>query len=245
MSKLRTYTLTVLLSTLTFAPESRAATIAPPLGEQVKQVQAWFSGSFDNSQQVASNPRVPFISMSNCAVELVGANPEGETANVYVQQESTVFNRLRLYSISSDSSAVKLSIYSFLNPNLLQGLCDRPEQERSTNVSNLAATICDLSLVWEPTRYYGNNAPNGCRTSTGGKVVSEVAIWESAINSLDRIFDANGNLLVATPIEFRRTNSVPEPSISIGLVTFGIWGTQKALSGKRKQKSTKKEKVSV
>ncbi|HEY9729432.1 MAG TPA: chromophore lyase CpcT/CpeT [Chroococcales cyanobacterium] len=244
MNKLKACTLTVLLSTLTVVQQSRAATIAPPLESQVEQVADWFTGSFDNAQQIASNPSVPLITMNNCEVQLAGANPTNETQNVYLEQSSTAFNRVRFYSFSEGTSAVTLSIYSFVNNNVLSGLCNRPESERVVNISNiLTATSCNVELFWEPTRYIGNNAPTGCPTSSGGKVVSNVEVFGDRIDSLDRIFSANGTLIAGTPIEFRRITSVPEPSSLLGLVAFGIWSTGKARSRKQKKTSTQNENI--
>jgi len=245
MNKLKAYTLTVLLSTLTFAQESRAATIAPPLSAQVKQVTQWFTGFFDNAEQVASNSSVPFISMSNCGVQLVGANPVDETQNVYLEQKSVAFERISFYSFSPGNSAVNLSVRSFVNRDILRGLCNKPEQQRIVNISNIVAASCDLLLIWEPSRYTGTNAPNGCPTSSGGKVVSKVAISDSSIDALDQIFTAQGNLIVNTPIEFHRIKSIPEPDSTLGLLALGLWCIGSAVKRKPKQKSTQKEKASV
>ena len=43
------------------------------------------------------------------------------------------------------------------------------------------------------------------------------------------------NLIVNTRIEYRRINSIPEPSFTLGLLALGIWGTGKARAGKLKQ----------
>lgn len=243
MNKLKAYTLTVLVSTLTFAPESRAATIAPPIEEQVDQVAQWFTGFFNNAQQVAGNPSVPFISMSNCGVQLADANPVDATQNVYLEQKSSAFARQSFYSFSPGNLAVNLSVRSFVNRDILLGLCNKPEPQRIVNINNIVATSCDLLLIWEPKRYTATNAPNGCPTSSGGKVVSQVAISNSGVDALDQIFNAQGNLLVGTKIEYRPLNSIPEPSITLGLLAFGIGSIGSALSGKLKQKSTQKEKA--
>lgn len=229
-------------STFAFAPASRAATIAPPLSVQVTQAAQDFTGLFDNAEQVASNPSVPLVAISSCGVQLAGGNAD-ETQNVYFDQESVGFQRVRVYSFSPDNSAVKLSIRSFVNNDLLSGICNKPESERIVNISNIIPASCDLDLFWEPSRYTGNNAPNGCPTSTGGKVVSRVSVWDSGIDSLDQIFTANGVLITNTLIAFRRINSIPEPSSTLALVALGTWGIGLALKGKLKQKSTQKEKV--
>ena len=69
---------------------------------------------------------------------------------------------------------------------------------------------------------------------------TSVTFLNNGVNSLDQIFAANGNLIVNTPIEFRRTTSIPEPSFMLGILALGIWGNVTALSGKVKHKSTQK-----
>ena len=240
MNKLKVCTLTVLFSTLAFTPESRAATIAP--STQVKQAAQWFTGFFNNAQQVASKPSVPFIATSNCKVELANANPVDETENIYLEQRSSAFNRIRFYSFSETDSGVKLSIRSFVNPNILSGICNNPQPERIINNSNILETSCDLLLMLQNNRYIANNAPNGCPSSSGGKVVSSLTLGNGVIDSLDQIFDATGNLIVSTPIEFRRVKSIPEPSYTLGLLALGMSLT---FSVKQRYKSTNKKKAFV
>lgn len=244
MNPVKVCTLTVLLSAFTFAQSTRASAItAPPLETQVKEVAQWFTGLFDNSQQVATNPSVPFITLSSCDVELTDPVPVTATENIYLEQKS--INRFRLYSFSQGNSAVNLSIRSFNAGYSVSGLCNRPESEQILDSSQVLTTTCNLELLWQPTYYIGNNAPNGCPTSSGGKVISNVTVRESSIDSLDQIFAANGNLLVGTPIKFRRVDPIPEPSFTLGMLALGIWGTSKTILGKHKHKSTHKVKASV
>ncbi|MDB9372341.1 chromophore lyase CpcT/CpeT [Nodularia sphaerocarpa] len=238
MNKFKVYSLTVLFSVLVFP--SRAAAFAPPLATQVKEVAQWFTGLFDNAQQVENNPTVPLLTMSNCSVQVGDGNLFPNSQNVYLQQQSDVFERIRFYSFSEGDSVVNLSIRSFVNSDMLSGLCNQPEQQRIINISNIDSISCDLSLTWEQNRYIGTNAPNGCPTITGGKVVSNVTFFNNGVNSLDQIFTANGNLIVNTPIEFRRTASIPEPGLLLGILALGIWGNATALSGKIKHQSTQK-----
>lgn len=240
MNKLKVCTLTVLFSTLAFAQESHAATIVA--STQVKQAAQWFTGFFDNAQQVASKPSVPFITTSNCQVELADANPIDETENIYLEQRSSAFNRIRFYSFTKADSGVKLSIRSFVNPNILSGICNNPQPERIINNSNVLETSCDLLLTLQNNRYIANNAPNGCPSSSGGKVVSSLTLSNGVIDSLDQIFDATGNLIVSTPIEFRRVKSIPESSNTLGLLALGMSLT---FSRKQRHKSTSKKKAFV
>ncbi|WP_157162525.1 chromophore lyase CpcT/CpeT [Cylindrospermum stagnale] len=224
MNNLRISILTIILSTLTLAQGGRTLAVAPSLETQVQDLAQWFTGYFDNEQQVASNSSVPLITMSNCNVQLDNTNFAVDTQNVYLEQKSTAFERLRLYSFSKGDSVVKLSIYNFLNADVFRGTCNHPESARIISQNNLAVTSCNLELIWQPTAYIGNNAPNGCLTSTGGKVVSQVTISKGKIDSLDQIFSAQGRLLVSTPIQFRQ---VDEPSLALGLLAVGIWSLAK------------------
>lgn len=244
MHLLKVSILTVLVTTFSFVQQSRADTIAPPIKTQVNEVAQWFTGFFDNAQQVTNSPSVPLITISNCSVQLDDTNPLADTQNVYLEQESPGFERLRLYSFSEENLVVNLSISSFLNENTVRGLCNHSQSTRTVSINNVEKNTCNLQLFWEPNSYIGNNAPNGCITSDGFKVVSDVTIEQSSIDSLDKIFDAKGNLLVATPIEFRRVESVPEPSVTFGLLALGIWSTKNAISDNLKDKF-KKNKTSV
>ncbi|MCW5315047.1 CpeT/CpcT protein [Nostoc sp. KVJ3] len=244
MHLLKVSILTVLITTFSSVQQSRADTIAPPIKTQVHEVAQWFTGLFDNAQQVANSPDVPLITMSNCSVQLDDINPVADTQNVYLEQESPGFERLRLYSFSEGNSAVNLSISSFLNENAVRGLCNHSQSTRTVSINNVEKNTCNLQLFSEANSYIGNNAPNGCITTDGFKVVSDVTIEQSSIDSLDKIFDSKGNLLIATPIEFRRVDSVPEPSFTLGLLTLGIWSTKKAISDNLKQRS-QKNKTSV
>ena len=228
---------TVLFTTFACVQQSLANTVAPPIQTQVREVAQWFTGFFDNTQQVINSPYVPLITMSNCSVQLDDTNPLADTQNIYLEQESPRFERLRLYSFSEGNSAVNLSISSFLNENTVRGLCNHSKSTRTVSINNVEKNTCNIQLFLEANSYIGNNAPNGCITSNGFKVISDVTIEQSSIDSLDKIFDAKGNLLVATPIDFRRIASVPEPSFALGLLALGVWSTKKAISDNLKQKS--------
>jgi hypothetical protein len=234
INKLKVYSLTVLVSAFVFP--SRAVAFSPPLATQVQQVAQWFTGLFNNAQQLANNPTVPFITMSNCSVQLDDGNLFNNSQNLFLEQQSDAFNRIRFYSFSEGDAVVNLSVRSFFNSDNLGGLCNQPEQQRIINVSNINSISCDLSLIWEGNTYVGSNAPDGCPTSTGGKVVSNITFFENGVDSLDQIFTANGFLIVNTPIEFRRVTSVPEPSLLWGILAVGIWGNGKSNSRKLKNK---------
>lgn len=151
-----------------------SVTLAPPLSLQVQQVTDWFTGLFNNNQQVENNPMVPPITMSNCTVDLVsGSFSDGEVA-VYLEQTTGGFPfRTRFYTFSPAQSQVNLSVRSFVEPTNLLGLCNRSPSERVVNFSNIIDQSCDLQLDWQPGVYVGTNQPQGCLTNSGATVISE------------------------------------------------------------------------
>ncbi len=232
INQLKVYALTFVLSGFTFINESKAANIAPSVETQVNEVARWFTGNFDNSAQVANNPAVPLIDLSTCGVQLAGQNQAANTQNIFLQQQSNAFERNSFYSFSQGNDVVNLAVRSVINPDVLSGICNRPKSERIVNFNNFSPVSCDLKIIFEPNFYTGNNAPDGCPTSSGGKVVSNVTIRENTIDALDQIFDAQGNLLVNTPIKYRRVASIPEPKLIFGLLVIGLWSAKKAFDKK-------------
>ncbi|GJD23774.1 hypothetical protein RIVM261_087300 [Rivularia sp. IAM M-261] len=243
MNKLKACSLSILASTFILSQPSTASVLTPPpLETQVKEVSGWFTGLFNNFQQVTNNPNIPLITMSNCKVRLSDALPNQDTETIFLEQKSSAFQRTSFYSFNKGNSAVNLDVRPFINPSIVNGLCDKPELERVVTSNNISTAACNLLLLWEPQRYVGNNAPNGCPTSTGGKVVSKVTIFDNGVNSLDQIFNAQGNLLVATPIEYRKV-SIPESSIPWGILTIGIGLTVRKIKDKRKKKLFKRKLI--
>jgi hypothetical protein len=225
MKRIKVSVLTVLFSAGIGVEPSRAATLAPPLSQQVQQVTDWFTGLFNNDQQVENNPMTPPITMSNCSVELLGGSVTEGGETVYLEQTTGGFPfRTRFYTFSPSQSQVNLRVRSFLEPSPLLGLCDRPASERVVNFSNIIDQRCDVKLDWQPGVYVGTNDPEGCVTNSGGKVISDIAITANTINSLDQIFASDGTLLFATPIEFRRVEAVNEPSTHLQLLALGFLG---------------------
>ncbi len=240
MNQLKVYTLSFLLSVLTVTHTTRAIAAAPSLAQQLNQVANWFTGMLDNSQQVMGQTTVPLISITSCSVQLDSSNSLTDVKNIYFEQESSSFERLRLYSFSQGNTGVNLSIRSFLDNTFVRGLCNEPQSTRKIPTSNLPITSCDLNLIWQETDYYkGSNEPNGCPAGFGLRVVSNVTVWADRIDSLDQIFNAQGDLVVNTPIEFRRVYPIPEPSLMLGILAVGLWGSKKVIPSKFKHKSKK------
>ncbi|MCF4968585.1 chromophore lyase CpcT/CpeT [Nostoc sp. CMAA1605] len=234
MNRIKAYAVTFLLSLLTIPTTANAAN-ATTLAQQVKQVANWFTGFFDNSQQVTQQPTVPLISITSCSIQLDSTN---NSENIYFEQESSFFERLRLYSFSQGNEAVNLSIRSFLDANAVRGLCGKPQSMRIIPTSNLPITSCNLSLVLLPDKYYtGSNSPDGCPAGLS-RVVSSITVRPDSILSLDQIFNSEGVVLANTPIKFRRV-SVPEPTPILAIIGVGIWGTTTVISRQLKYLSQK------
>ena len=226
MKRFQVGCLAFLFSSVIGIKPGHGVTLAPPLSLQVQQVTDWFTGLFNNNQQVENNPMVPPVTMSNCTVDLVGGTfSDGEVA-VYLEQTTGGFPfRTRFYTFSPTQSQVNLSVRSFVEPTNLLGLCNRSPSERVVNFANIIDQSCDLQLDWQPGVYVGTNQPQGCVTNSGATVISEIAIAANTINSLDRIFDQNDNLLFATPIEFRRVETVDEPTVPSTFLLLGFFTT--------------------
>ncbi len=198
---------------------------------QVNQVADFFTGIFDNNNQVSTTPNIPYLTMTNCSVNLVGSGNITSTRPIYLEQRIGGFEqtnsllRSRFYSFNQGNNVVDLSVYSFVNQNSVLGLCNQPEYQREIEVQNIIDNSCDLALQWQSDNFYtGNNSPLGCPTRSGGKVISQVEISPNLVFSLDQIFAPNGTFLFGTPIEFEKINttSVPESNFTFGLLFLGI-----------------------
>jgi hypothetical protein len=217
VNRLRTVT-AILFLFGAFVPQQAHAAFSAL--EQVDEVTRWFTGNFNNAEQVSREPSIPFITLSTCQVQLESSTAPSGTQSLYLAQPE--INRFRLYSFEPANNDVTLSIRSFLNPVSLSGICGQPLTNRVLNQSNLASAVCNLTLFRETDSYTGSNDPIGCPIRGGGRVVSTATIEPDTTISLDKIYNSTGQLLVGTPIEFRRTVPVPEPTMATGLVMVGV-----------------------
>lgn len=228
MLKRAASSLTIFLSILTLHSQSYAATLnSPPILEQVKEVAKWFRGEFSNSPQVANDPTVPLITMSNCSVDITGGNFGNNIESIYLEQTFLTIPqppRLRYYAFSPLTTGVLLSVRSFIDETNLQGLCNLAASGRSVDFSNINTDSCDIELsrLLEPIRYFGTNSPQGCPAASGSgvTVISTLSIKENQTDSLDQGFIGNIPIF-GTPITFTR---VPESSLVAGLIMLGLIG---------------------
>lgn len=213
MKQRQAVTMVVVLVGLVAPQQAFAASSS---SEQVSEVTRWFTGRFDNTEQVSRDPSVPLIPLSTCSVQVDGASEPSGTQDLYLAQPT--LNRFRLYSFEPSNNVVSLGIRSFLNVSSVSRICDSPLPERIVKSDNLATAVCNLELIRGEDRYTGSNAPTGCPTSTGGKVVSSITFQPNRTVSLDQIYNSRNQLIAGTPIEFQRVEEVPEPSTIAGTV---------------------------
>ncbi len=225
--------LTTLFTSIILSAPAQAASLTA--SERVNLIVDWFTGLFDNRQQVIIEPAIPFLTMENCAVSPL-ANV-GETNAQYVHLEQYINgNRLLRssgYEFSSTTEAVSLKVYSYLNRAAAVGTCNQVNP--TIDLENLAFPSCDLTLIYEPRRFFGTNSPIGCPSSfprSGSTVVSTVAIMPNGVNALDRFF-APESAPFGSEIEWRRVATTNEPLNPIPLVSFGLFGLVTSLSQKK------------
>lgn len=213
---------------LTEMCQSARALAASSPSEQVSEVTRWFTGRFDNAEQVSRDSSVPLIPLFTCSVRVEGGSEPSGTQDLYLAQPT--INRFRFYSFEPSNNAVSLGIRSFLNASSVSRICDSPLPERIVKLDNLASAVCNLKLVRGEDSYTGSNAPTGCPTSTGGKVVSSITLQPDRTVSLDQIYNSRNQLIAGTPIEFQRVEAVPEPPTIVGTllaVSSCVWLSRK------------------
>jgi len=208
------------------------ATAAPVAAstDAVAQVVDWFTGFFDNADQVQASPEIPFLTMENCSVSALDG--DGVTQYVHLEQffgGGGPLLRSRAYAFSAVGSAVDLSVFSYQDPLAALGSCDQAMP--SLDVSDLVSPSCDLTLVRREADFFGTNEPEGCPSDfpfPGSTVVSTVTITADTVDSLDTFLFPGG--AIGTPIAFRRV-STPEPGLVVGLLvlsTTAVWRRRKS-----------------
>lgn len=213
--------LTAFLAIVAAAQPGQAAALSP--AQQVQQVVDWFTGFFTNSAQVASDPTVPFLTMENCPASVFGA---GSFESQYVHLEQYVGGesllRTSAYEFSPTNTGVNLSVFPYLDRAAALGSCDLTTP--LIDLSNLAPVSCDLSLVYEPKKFSGSNAPVGCPTSfpePGSIVISTLTVTADTVDAFDQFITPDG-LSFGTPIAYQRVATTPEPMTVVALLGVGL-----------------------
>lgn len=217
---------TSLFISVTLSTQVQAATLTPR--ERVNLVVDWFAGFFDNSEQVARDLDIPFLTMENCAALPTSNIPATSSQYIHLEQyiNGNSLLRSRGYEFSPTNSTVDLKVYRYSDQNAALGTCQKANP--TIDLSTLVSPSCDVSLTYEPKRFFGTNAPIGCPASVPNlDIVSTIEITSDEINSLDR-FISFGVPIAGTTIEFRRVATTNEPLAAISLIGLGITGVVKS-----------------
>ncbi len=232
MLKVKTVSfLTFLVTTIIVTQPGEAAILAP--NQRVQQVVDWFTGFFTNSNQVANEPMIPFITMENCSASAVGTG-NGEAQYVHLEQYIGGGNLLRTaaYEFSPSDDRVNLSVFPYVDDTMALGSCN--SSTPTIDLSNVESLSCDLSLIYEPNQFFGTNAPVGCPTSfpvPDSTVVSTLTVTPDTVDSFDRFLTPDGGSF-GTPIAFQRVTTTPEPINNLPLVGIGSLGLLVLRTGK-------------
>ncbi len=215
---------TALFTFIVLSNQAQAATLTSR--ERVHLVVDWFTGLFNNSQQVVREPDIPFLRMENCAASPLGNGSNIDAQYVHLEQYINGDNLLRSsgYEFSPTAEAVSLKVYSYSDRDAAIGTCNQVNP--TINLGNLAVPSCDLTLFYKPRRFFGTNSPIGCPSSfpiPGSTVVSTVSIMGNGVDSLDQFF-APGIPSFGSEIEFRRVATTNEPISAIALISLGMLG---------------------
>ncbi len=178
--------ITTLVTSILLSGQAQAATLSSR--KRVNLVVDWFTGLFNNSQQVVREPDIPFLTMENCAASPLGNVSDINAQYVHLEQYINGNRLLRSsgYEFSPTAEAVSLKVYSYSNRDAAVGTCNQVNP--TINLENLAFPSCDLTLIYEPRGFFGTNSPTGCPSSfpsSGSTVVSTVAIMPNGVNALD------------------------------------------------------------
>ncbi len=215
---------TAFFTSLFFSSQAQAASLTSI--EQVNLVVEWFTGSFNNQQQVTQNPDVPFLTMSNCLASPVSDTPDPDSLYVHLEQyfSGTSLLRSSAYKFSPLNSGVNLQVFSYLERNDALGTC--LDSNPRLNLTNLVSPSCDLTLSYEPELFFGTNSPLGCPSGfpvAGSRVVSTVTITANQVWALD-LFEPPNSPSFGTQIQFQQIATTPEPMGVISLISLGLIG---------------------
>ncbi len=96
----------------------------------------WFTGLFDNTEQVSREPDIPFLTMENCVASPFGGIVSYDSQYVHLEQYIGGASLLRTsgYEFSPITSGVSLKVYSYLERDAAVGTCNDPNP--GINLSN-------------------------------------------------------------------------------------------------------------
>lgn len=221
--------LSSLFLTVAFAQPGQSAVLSP--AQQVQKVVNWFTGFFTNAEQVANNEMIPFLTMENCRASVSGgSNPDAQYVHLEQYFGGVSILRTAAYEFSPSDTGVNLSVFPYLEDDNALGTCN--SDNPIIDLSNLPEVSCDLNLMYEPKKFNGTNAPDGCPTTfpvENSMVVSTVMISRNATDSLDFFIppEESNREPFGSLIEFRQVATTSEPMSIMTLLGIGLFGLVK------------------
>ena len=154
------------------------------------------TGSFDSSEQAASNSSYYSVSLKTCPVDA----PELGDIVLYVEQAMVTDldspYRQRLYVIENlDDDKVQSVIYSVNNEEAFVGLCDQEEVVTFTASDASLREGCEVILRWNGDGFEGQTEGSRCSSSLNGAsfATSIVTTTPDTITSWDQGWSSTGN----------------------------------------------------
>lgn len=170
---------------------------ATPLEPQVEDVATHLVGIMETSAQAATNPDAPSVRMTTCRVRVEARD------SVFLYQEQALTQRLQKpyrqrflqLAPSAAENSIESKAFKPLDPQRWIGLCDRAEEQRILQPSDLIEAGCSVFLVPVNQIYVGNTQAGGCATNFRGavRITNTVFLHAAGMDTWDRGFDAQGN----------------------------------------------------
>ncbi|MBX2796767.1 MAG: chromophore lyase CpcT/CpeT [Myxococcales bacterium] len=197
----------------TTTPEVPTQTTEDPGIDVVQTLHDYLVGTFDSTEQAASNLSYFEIQLVTCDVEA----PELGDTVVYVEQAvlKTVDQpyRQRLYVVEAGDEPLqgRTEVYALVDEADAIGLCDRDEVVTFAPADVELREGCGVVVDWEEdrSRFVGGTEGTQCSSSLSGAsyATSEVLLRANRIDSWDRGYDDTDSQVwgaVDGPYEFRR-----------------------------------------
>jgi len=193
--------------------------------QQVDEVVSHLVGVMDTSAQATANPKAPQVRMTTCKVRVQTTEPSTSRFQpVFLYQEQALQQRLsqpyrqRFLRIapSADGQKVESAGFKPSTPQNWVGLCNQPEAKRVVPLNDIGKTECSVFLRRDGNQYIGETQASGCPTNYKGavRITNRIILHQTGMDTLDRGFDAAGNLVWGAkeePYQFRWVRGVTLP----------------------------------
>lgn len=163
---------------------------------QVREVASYLIGAMDTSARAASDRQAADVRITTCAVQV----PQSDAIFLYQEQalslklDSPYRQRFLQIAPSADNLAVESITYKPDNPETWQGLCNKPQRERSVSLPQLGEPVCRVILGRDGEGYWGTTPEEGCAANYRGavRITNQVQLTRETMETWDRGFDAEG-----------------------------------------------------